>query len=131
MLSDPNDLALVLLFPLSFTLASMSRGLSRLDRVLGFATFPILIAAIIATQSRGAVLGTLAVCGVFAARKTKSRTLLALGGAIAAVILYEAMDISERRSGGNGEPLLDESASGRLIAWRAGLQMALANPLTV
>lgn len=130
LLSDPNDLALVLLFPLSFTLANVSGGVGRMDRLAGFAILPVLVAGIVATQSRGALLGTVAVFAIFMSRMTKSRTLVAIGFAAVAVILYAAMDISERRSGGDAEPLLDESAAGRLIAWRAGINMALANPLT-
>lgn len=128
-LSDPNDLALILLFPLSFAIATLRSAPNTSDRILGAIAAPLLIAAIIATQSRGGLLGAVAVIGVFAHRRVRSRVAVSIALILVAVVLYEAMDISDRRSGGAAEAMIDESANGRLVAWSAALKMAMAHPL--
>lgn len=131
MLGDPNDLALVLLFPASFTLALMlSPGIRWYEKLFGTASFVIILMAIIATQSRGGLLGIAAVIGVFAYRRIRSKTLLVIIGVAALAALFIIAGISGRESGGAGEEGIDESAMGRLYAWEAAFSMALANPLT-
>ena len=130
MLGDPNDLALVLLFPASFTLALMlSPGIRWYEKLFGTASFVIILMAIIATQSRGGLLGIAAVIGVFAYRRIRSKTLLVIIGVAALAALFIIAGISGRESGGAGEEGIDESAMGRLYAWEAAFSMALANPL--
>ncbi|MDA1378987.1 hypothetical protein PCI56_02885 [Plesiomonas shigelloides subsp. oncorhynchi] len=64
-LGDPNDLALVLLFPAGFSLASaLESRAGKWDRLLGFAGFIVNLLAIVATQSRGGLLGICAVMGI-------------------------------------------------------------------
>ncbi len=53
MLGDPNDLALVLMFPLAFTTSQASTSESHYLNELGGFVCVLLLAAIIATQSRG------------------------------------------------------------------------------
>lgn len=130
-LGDPNDLALVLMFPTSFALSlAMTRGLPRHAKWLGLASIPILFSAIIATQSRGGLLGMLAVFGVYGYRRMRSKTLFFTLGALAAVALFIVAGISDRKSGGAAEIGVDASAMGRLYAWEAALGMATHNPLT-
>jgi O-antigen ligase len=130
-LGDPNDLALVLLFPASFALGLFcTRGLPRLDRAFGLGTFLVLTVAILATQSRGGLLGLAAVLVPFVRRRIRSNlVLLALIG-LGAAALFAAAQVGERTllANGSGEEL-DESAQNRLWAWETGLNMALANPL--
>ena len=130
-LGDPNDLSLVLLFPLSFALAmSLSPRLTRYEKLLGIFTVIVLLLAIIATQSRGGLLGVVAVLAVFAWRRVKSKALLFGGGTVLLVLLYFVAGISGRKSGGAAEVGLDESAKGRLHAWEAAFGMAVDNPLS-
>jgi len=130
-LGDPNDLSLVLLFPYSFSLALMlSKNISKQDRLLGLVAAVVLIMAIVATQSRGGLLGILAVSASFAWRRVKSKTLLISCGALILPILYVVAGISGRESGGAHEEGIDESAMGRLHAWDAAFDMALDNPLS-
>jgi O-antigen ligase len=130
-LADPNDLALVLLFPASFALGLFcTRGLHRLDRLFGLSTFLVLTLAILATQSRGGLLGLVAVLAPFVRRRIRSNlVLIALFGLFAAA-LFAAAQVGDRTllANGTGEEL-DESAQNRLWAWETGLNMALANPL--
>ncbi len=130
-LGDPNDLALVLLFPLSFATAlTLNKGNGRFDRLLGIISGLILISAIIATQSRGGLLGILAVLAVFGIRRIKSKVLLTTLGALTLALLFLVAGVSDRQSGGAAEEGLDESAMGRLHAWDAAFGMALDNPLS-
>ena len=130
MLGDPNDLSLVLLFPSAFGLSYiMSPNIKFFDRLLGLATITLMFLAILATQSRGGLLGIMAVMGVFAWYKVPSKTLLIVAGLAGAVLLYIIADIGTRSSGGLHEGGLDESAKGRLYAWEAAFWMAVHNPI--
>lgn len=130
-LGDPNDLSLVLLFPLSFAVALVVTWrtgiLARLFGLLGSGT---IIWAILCRQSRGGLLGIVAVFGAFAARRVKSKALLLTAGVLALLVLFAVAGVSGRASGGAAEAGIDESSMGRLEAWKAGFRMAMARPLT-
>jgi len=131
MLGDPNDLALVLMFPYAFALSVLLiPGSQRFYRALCLVICLVLLFAVIATQSRGGLLGVLAVSGIFALRYIRSKSLLLLLAGAASLLLYLASGISDRSSGGAAEDGIDASAMGRLYAWEAAFRMALDNPLT-
>jgi putative inorganic carbon (hco3(-)) transporter len=130
LLGDPNDLALVLLFPLGFSVALALHRTGRLTRILGMIAIPFTLYAIVATQSRGGLLGVLAVFLVFGLRFVRSRALLVAMLPVAGAIGYSVMGIADRVSGGAAEPGIDASAAGRLEAWVAAVNMALARPLS-
>lgn len=131
MLGDPNDLALVLMFPYAFSLSvTLMSGNSRMYRALCLFICVVLLMAVIATQSRGGLLGVMAVSGIFALRYIKSKGLLLLLAAVASLFLYIASGISDRASGGAAEEGIDASAMGRLYAWEAAARMAFENPFT-
>lgn len=130
-LGDPNDLALVLMFPSAFALSLLlTKGLGAYTRFLGGVSTLILFFAIIATQSRGGLLGMLAVFAIFGIKKVKSKTLLCFICLVFAVFLFAFAGISDRKSGGAAETGVDASAQGRLYAWEAAAKMAIDNPLT-
>ena len=130
LLGDPNDLALVLLYPMAFAVSAFfEKGLSKFERSFAGVVFFILLFALLATQSRGGLLGFVAVVGLFAYNKVKSKVLLGSVGAIALLILFAVAGISDRSSGGAAEEGIDESAMGRLYAWEAAWNMALDNPI--
>jgi len=130
LLGDPNDLALVLLYPMSFAIATfLEKSLSTFERLFSFSTFCILFYALLATQSRGGLLGFLAVSSLFAYNRVRSKVLLFSGGAIAVAVLFIVAGISDRASGGAAEEGIDESAMGRIYAWEAAWNMALDNPI--
>ncbi|MFO1161063.1 MAG: O-antigen ligase family protein [Reyranellaceae bacterium] len=129
-LGDPNDLSLVLLFPLSFAGALVIGRSSRLSLLLGLAGAMLIFAAIIATQSRGGLMGAVAVAGVLGSRMIKSKAVLIAIGLLALLGLFAAAGISGRSSGGAAESGIDESSMGRLYAWGAAWRMALGRPLT-
>ncbi|MFS1442632.1 MULTISPECIES: O-antigen ligase family protein [unclassified Vibrio] len=131
MLGDPNDLSLVLMFPLAFAISqATTTGIPVTRRIISVGATVLLLAAVIATQSRGGLLGSLAVVGIFALKIIRSKSLLITLGAIGAIGLYFAAGISDRASGGAAEQGIDESAMGRIYAWEAAFKMALDNPLT-
>jgi len=131
MLGDPNDLALVLLFPAGFALSYMlNRGMGWSTRILAAIGFVTVVCAVVATQSRGGLLGIAAVTGIFAYRRIKSKALLAAIGAVALMALFAMAGVNDRASGGAHEEGIDESAMGRIHAWGAAIRMALHNPLT-
>lgn len=130
-LGDPNDLSLVLLFPCSFALGLFfADGLSKFERNIALLAFIFLVSAIIATQSRGGLLGIMAVMGYFAWQKVQSKALLVSAAVCLLPILFVAAGISDRSSGGAAEEGIDESAMGRIYAWQAAFNMALVNPVT-
>lgn len=131
MLGDPNDLALVLMFPLAFTVSQLVEIRSSIW-IRGFAllTCLILFLSILETQSRGGLLGALSVFGYFAFKHIKCKTLVLILAVVAAISLYIVAGINGRASGGAAEAGIDASAMGRLYAWEAAFKMALDNPLT-
>ncbi|MFA0269267.1 O-antigen ligase family protein [Vibrio cyclitrophicus] len=131
MLGDPNDLALVLLFPLAFAISqTITHGISNFKRIISALVCVLLLVAIIATQSRGGLLGSIAVVGIFALKLIRSKVLLISLGAVGAIVLYFVAGIGDRSSGGAAEQGIDESAMGRIYAWEAAFKMAVENPLT-
>ncbi len=130
-LGDPNDLSLVLMYPMAFSIALfLGKGLPFRYRLLGALAVPLLFWAILATQSRGGLLGVMAVFGVFAYKRVRSKALFFSGGVVLALVLFVAAGVSDRKSGGDAEEGIDASAQGRLYAWEAATKMAVENPLT-
>ncbi|BAF90635.1 putative membrane protein [Azorhizobium caulinodans ORS 571] len=128
-LGDPNDLALALLFPLSFAGALVVARTNLLNRFYGLVGFGFVVAAIICTQSRGGLLGLATVTAVIGSRYVKNKMLVGIIGVCAMVLLYAVAGISGRSSGGAAEQGIDESSEGRLIAWRTAWNMVKAHPL--
>lgn len=130
-IGDPNDLSLVLLFPVSFLTAELFDSQNgKFIRFCSLVCLIIVLYGIIATQSRGGLLGMMAVVGYFVAQRIKNPVVLLSIGAFAMSVLLVLAGISDRQSGGAAEEGVDESAMGRIYAWQAAINMALANPLT-
>jgi len=131
MIGDPNDLSLVLMFPMSFTLSNLLQPkIGKLHRALLAVAYVILFWAIIATQSRGGLMGIMAVTGYFAFKRIKNKLYILAGGAMLLPILLVMAGVSDRSSGGAAEEGVDESAMGRIYAWIAAWGMAVENPFT-
>ena len=132
-LTDPNDLALILLFPLAFALGRIVYRRSILDLVFSIAGVGIIIAAIVATQSRGAIIGVIAVVGTFLYSRFRSKSVAIVAVLIAGVALVGAMKIADRHTGGLvdlTEGGVDELSQDRLEAWETAFKMARMHPLT-
>ena len=129
MLSDPNDLAFVLLFALSFSLSLLVRPKHPAAAAVGVAAVVLLIAAIIMTRSRGGLIGVIAVFTTFAWATGRLRSLqmggvIALGGA-----LFVIMGVGARSFSAADPDAFDESTGSRLSLMRIAIEMALHNPL--
>ena len=130
-LGDPNDLALVILFPASFALGLLfTRGTPALGRVFGACTFVVLVLAILATQSRGGLLGLVAVAAPFIRQRIRSNFVLVALAVSGGAALFWAAGIAERPVIAAGGDQVDESAQNRLWAWETAFRMALSNPVT-
>jgi len=130
-LGDPNDLSLVLLFPLAFAVSLVcTRGVGFLNRAIGAIAFAMIVWAILCTQSRGGLLGIVSIMGLFGLRVIKSKLVLFSIGGVGVMGLFAAAGISSRSLGGAAEEgLVDESAQGRCNAWEAAFWMAVDHPL--
>lgn len=129
-LGDPNDLSLVLMFPLAFAISFATTKEIGFSRILGIVGLVLAMAAVIATQSRGGLLGSVAVFGIFGLRLIRSKSLLIFIGVMGLAVLFAVAGISDRQSGGAAEEGIDASAMGRLYAWEAAFKMALDNPFS-
>jgi putative inorganic carbon (hco3(-)) transporter len=129
-LGDPNDLSLVLLFPLGFAACLVAYPTGWLNKIIGLVGTALIIWAIVCTQSRGGFLGIIATFGVIGFRVVKSKALFVTVGCVMAVALFVGMGISKRASGGSAEQGIDESSMGRIYAWQAAWKMATTRPLT-
>lgn len=126
MLGDPNDTALTLLLVTPFLIAAVleTRGVRRAPFVvlLGFT-----LGGIIATQSRGGLLGLVAGAVVLVRQRTRSRAVLLGISVVLALGLAIVAGVAERKGLDTGR--LDESAEGRLVAWKAAFRMLSDHPL--
>ncbi len=118
--NDPNDLGLLFAatFPFAFYLRLRAGFLLRIGWLAAAA---LLLYGIYLTNSRGAMLATLAVVGAYVWRRRGPVTAAALGIAALAVMRL----LSSRM----GELSVDESSAfGRVDAWYAGLHMFFSDP---
>lgn len=129
-LGDPNDLAYVLLLPLSFSLALMAYRPSVPAFLLGGAGVCTIVPAITFTQSRGALAGILTIVAAFGVRFVRRRSALCFAWVAVALVLYLAMDIGGRSSGGELEEGFGEAAAIRIDLWNLALHVSASRPLT-
>ncbi|HIF9447238.1 TPA: O-antigen ligase family protein [Photobacterium damselae] len=129
MLGDPNDLSLILLFPFSFCLARFF-SVRAWHKIIYLISGGMLLAGIVITESRGGLLGITSAILTISYIKSRSKVLplILSGGGL--LLLALVAGISDRVSGGAHESGIDESAMGRLFAWKAAFKMALAHPIT-
>jgi putative inorganic carbon (hco3(-)) transporter len=127
-LSDPNDLALILMVPLSFAIALVIYG-RRFQIMLGALGTAAIFTAILLTQSRGGVFGIMALSAVFGSRLIKSKIVLIAVGLIGGAAIYLAMGIGDRSVSSSLGAGLDESAEARLNLWIVAIRTFIANPL--
>ena len=129
-LGDPNDLCLALLigFPFLVEATLSTRGARR----LAYGVLMLLtLAGILATQSRGGLLGLSAGMYFIVWQRLRSHTITMTLGAIGLVGLVTVAGIGERQTTARADDaLIDTSAQGRLDAWIAGGRMLRYHPIT-
>lgn len=129
-LSDPNDLALILMFPLAFALARVVHRRSFTEGLLAAIVCLTILTAIALTQSRGAVIGMLVVIAMLLLQRYRSAVLGLIAVAFAGSLMIAAMGLDNRSAGDIEDDGLDESAQHRLDAWETAINMAASRPLT-
>jgi putative inorganic carbon (hco3(-)) transporter len=129
-LSDPNDLALIMMFPLAFALARVIHRRSVGEGVLAAAACVTTLAAIVFTQSRGAAIGVLVVVVMLLLQRFRSAVLGLMAVVFVGSILIAAMGLDNRSAGDIDADGMDESSQHRLDAWEAAVTMAASRPLT-
>jgi O-antigen ligase/polysaccharide polymerase Wzy-like membrane protein len=121
-LHDPNDLACTLVAILPLLMALRRETATLRNALLLWVPAGVIVYGIYLTRSRGGILAFTGVVAL-AVRQRFGRTLsvLAAGGAL---VILLALGFSSGRS-----MAIDESASGRIEAWSAGLQMLKSSPV--
>jgi putative inorganic carbon (hco3(-)) transporter len=129
-LGDGNDFALSLCVLVPMVLAASLDTRSKLFRILMWATVTVLLLAVIGTSSRG---GTIGIAASFLYLWWHSRRralgLLAFIPVVIMLAVYAPTNYFQRM-GSVANYQQDGSAQGRIMAWKAGMRMALDNPLT-
>lgn len=130
-LGDGNDfsLSLCILVPMAIDLALGTE--SRFRKVVLWGIVGVLVLTIVATQSRGAALGIVGVFGYMwwrSPRKGLSAVAIVIV-AIGALAYAPSVFFDRMRTITNYEE--ETSALSRIDSWRAGLGMAMSNPLGV
>jgi len=122
---DPNDLAAALVVPIPIALYQVLRGRSFAARLWGCATLGSLLVGMYVCNSRGGMLALGVALGVFLVYQLGWTRGLLLGAFALGLLFAFGPDrfAPETLSGG------DDSALGRIDAWRAGLDMVRENPL--
>lgn len=118
--NDPNDLGLLFVtcLPMAFYLAS--RG--GVARILWWAVIVALCYGIFLTNSRGTLVATLGLLGIYLAWRRGP----VMGGIMGAVALVALMAMPSRM---NELDVTEDSAMGRVESWYEGLQMFRENPV--
>lgn len=121
--NDPNDLGMlfVMVLPMAFCLAARG-GLMGLRRLFWLAAAGVLIYAIYLTDSRGTLLATAAIAGLFAWHRFGVVVAGLSGAAGLGAMMLLPSRLQELEVG-------EASAHGRVEAWYEGVQMFLSSPL--
>jgi O-antigen ligase len=128
LLGDPNDLALCLLMGMPFVASAVMQ--TRGGRRWAYGVLLVaIVAGIVSTQSRGGFMGMGAAGFILLRERVRSKALLAAILLVGMVGLLAVSGMSKRSSGGADGDGLDESAQGRLDAWKAGARMFKSRPL--
>jgi O-antigen ligase len=127
-LGDGNDFALSLDVVVPLCLFLLLDSTKMLHKVFWGGALLILVAAVVATQSRGGTLG-LAATGAYYWSKSNRKLPMAIIGMVAVIgILAMAPGAYFARLATIGDTT-EGSAQGRLTAWSAAIRMAADNPL--
>lgn len=136
---NPNDLGVNFVLFLPMVYYYFLKGKDTFSKLLSLALFGIILFGVLATQSRGAMLGASVVL-VLLMIKTERKGLALVSGAVAlVVVLTFAPDNALKRFGtvfsflsGSGDEKSEEYGNAETRTWfyESSIQMMLARPLT-
>lgn len=124
-LSNSNDIAAIFVLAIPFTIYFLQKSNLRPFNWMGGAVALALMSLLVwESQSRGALLGLFAIFGAFTLVKIKNTKLLALMIALGFIATLGSFKLMNRDSAD-----VEGSTSNRIIFWKAGMNMAIRNPI--
>jgi O-antigen ligase len=124
-LSNSNDIAAIFVLAIPFTIYFILKtGLKPFNWLISLVALMAMVILVWESQSRGALLGLFAIFGVFTLIKIKSKKLLSLAIVVGIVGTLGAFKMMNR----DAEDI-EGSTSNRVLFWKAGLNMAIRNPV--
>jgi putative inorganic carbon (hco3(-)) transporter len=129
-LGDGNDysMSLCLLMPLAVELALRAKSL--IPRGFAWGSIALMLLAVIASQSRGAVLGLGAVAIFLWWRSKKKVAGIVIAAVLGIGVMIYAPGVFFDRMGTIAQYETEGSAQARISAWKAGMRMVIDKPLT-
>lgn len=124
-LSNSNDIAAIFVLAIPFTIFFMLKtNIRPFNYLVSVAAVALMTYLVWVSQSRGALLGIFAIFGAYALVKVKSKKMIALLCAVGIVGTLGAFKMMNRDASD-----IEGSTSNRILFWKAGLNMAVRNPL--
>lgn len=121
--NDPNDLSMAFLMALPLTIWLAVTEKLRVVRWAAWAVVALTLWATYLCNSRGSILGTLAMVGMYAIRRYGwSRSLVVMPLVVLPLLLAAPSRVSEMSAD-------EESAAGRIDAWYEGFEMLREHPV--
>lgn len=127
-LGDGNDFALSVNIAIPFCLFLFFESRKWRYKALAAAALLLLVLCVVATKSRGGTLA-LACVGLYYWLKSERKVMTAtMAGVVVVIVLASAPPMYFERMHSIADSQ-EGSAQGRILAWTAGVKMALANPV--
>jgi len=124
-LSNSNDIAAIFVLAIPFTIFFILKtGLRPFNWLVSLAGLGAMVFLVWQSQSRGALLGIFAIFGAYTLIKIKNKKILGLAIAFGLVGTIGAFKMMNR----DAEDI-EGSTSNRILFWKAGLNMAIRNPV--
>ena len=130
--NNPNELAYYLAIGGAFALGALSLTRRRWLRLGYVGALLVMATALLLTQSRGGLMAAITVLGLTLLRATDQKNrgaIVAVGVVLLLAIQFTPQKVWQRASTTFAYQQ-DASAQGRIDAWRTGLNMVAARPLT-
>lgn len=124
-LSNSNDIAAIFVLAIPFTIFFILKsGLKPLNWLIAFIVLVVMTFLVWESQSRGALLGIFAVFGAYCMIKITNKRLLAFVVTLGLLGTLGAFKLLSRNDAD-----IEGSTSNRILYWKAGLNMAVRNPV--
>ncbi len=125
LIENANDIAAILILAIPFTISYFNEVKnSYIKNILSFGVYIFYFVLIWKAKSRGATLGLGAYAMIWYWLKAKNKKIAFILLIIGAFITYGALSSIERKSDD-----VEGSTKNRIIFWKAGINMAVRNPL--
>lgn len=124
-LSNSNDIAAIFILAIPFIVVTLWRSpLRPFNWLLAVSLLTVMSSLVWMSQSRGALLGLFAIYGAWALTKVTSKKILASLLTFGLLATLGSFKLLSRDAGD-----VEGSTSNRILYWKAGLNMAIKNPI--